>query len=198
MNNERGRACGGRIFPAPGPKTTCRVGAISTPNLSAGNVRRRLQSTRIWRPPPAPRVHRWPTAGLPGRAAGRGARGRRGRVWRSARGAAPGGTPTVAADLAPHTQPAVTRRYTYRERLPAPARAGYPPAVTRRYSQGRTPRAPVPTTPRRGCNAALHPQGPQPDRDTWCRPSPCSACVGRTVVPQHGCNLRSRRCCWRT
>ncbi len=47
MNNDRGRACAGRIFPAPGPKTTCRVGPISTPNLSAGNVRRRLQSTPI-------------------------------------------------------------------------------------------------------------------------------------------------------
>ncbi len=61
MNNDRGRACGGRIFPAPGPKTTCRVGPISTPNLSAGNVRRRLQSTPISAPfaashPPLPRL----------------------------------------------------------------------------------------------------------------------------------------------
>ncbi len=47
MNNDRGRACEGRIFPAPKPKTTGRVGAISTPNLSAGNVSRAVQSTRI-------------------------------------------------------------------------------------------------------------------------------------------------------
>ncbi len=50
MNNDRGRAHGGRIFPAPGPKTPHRVGPISTPNLSAGNVSRRPQSTPI----PAP------------------------------------------------------------------------------------------------------------------------------------------------
>ena len=76
MNNDRGRACGGFISPALEPKTTCRAGAISTPNLSAGNVSRPVQSTPIWRAVPAPRVHcggRWRAGGRPGRwARGRG------------------------------------------------------------------------------------------------------------------------------
>ncbi len=104
VNNDRGRACGGFISLALEPKTTCRVGAISTPNLSAGNVSRPVQSTPIWRAAPRPRVHPGPTPGPPrahpGRAAGRGAwrsgrardgtaipvAGAAGGVWRSARG----------------------------------------------------------------------------------------------------------------
>ena len=71
VNNDRGRACGGSISLALVPKTTCRVGAISTPNLSAGKVSKRGQSTRIWRPPPPPsppRAHRGLTPGPPRRA----------------------------------------------------------------------------------------------------------------------------------
>ncbi len=65
VNNDRGRACGGFISLALEPKTTCRVGAISTPNLSAGNVSRPVQSTPIWRAAPRPRVHPGPTPGPP-------------------------------------------------------------------------------------------------------------------------------------
>jgi len=104
MNNDRGRACGGFISLALVPKTTCRSGPIPTPNLSAGNVGKRVRSTRIWRAAPRtpspPLAHPWPTPGLPGRAAGRGAwrsgrardgtaipvAGAAGGVWRSARG----------------------------------------------------------------------------------------------------------------
>ncbi len=192
MNNDRGRACAGRIFPAPEPKTTCRVGAISTPNLSAGNVSRRRQSTPIWRPPPAPRVHRWPTAGLPGRAAGRGARGRRGRVWRSARGAAPGGTPTVAADFAPVGPGAVTRRYTHGGRPRSSGSASG--AVTRRYTQREVPRPP--TGP--GAVTRRYTQRRRPGRRAFVRWHPGRAPRGPGQGNAHPAALRPgalvRRC----
>ncbi len=147
MNNDRGRACGGRLFPAPGPKTTCRIGSISTPNLSAGNVSSAVQSTRIWRPPPAPEstagpplAHRWRTraGGGPG---GEGAAGARlaigpgcspGPIAHGGGRFRPGGPGRCNAALHPRrrARAADEEAHEHRERL---ATRG---AVTPRYSAG--------------------------------------------------------------